>query len=450
MFTKRIARFIASEHLMPAGAHVVVALSGGADSVALLCVLGELHYTLEAVHCNFHLRGAESDRDEAFVRRLCEARGVPLEVVHFDTVAYAETHKISIEMAARTLRYDAFERLRREHGADVVAVAHHRDDSIETLLLNLIRGTGINGLKGIRPLNGHVVRPLLAVAREDIMEYLDALGQDYVTDSTNLHDDYTRNKIRLNLLPLMEQINPSVRQSLAATASRLADVAAIYNKVMEAEKERVSVRLPDGSLRIDKSAWGGSDTPASLLHELLAPYGFNAARLADIAASAGQGSGRRFRSSTHEVLSDRGCWLVYPLPEEHSATFRLSPEDAACTLPDGTGVLSCRMVSADEASALPFSKEVAFLCADRLEFPLTVRRVERGDRFRPFGMKGQKLLSDYMTDRKFSVCRKERQWVVCSGDTIVWVVGERIDDRYRIDRTTRRVCLLRLEGASTD
>ena len=316
MFTRQIAKFIASERLLSHDARVLVALSGGADSVALFCVLKQLGYALSAVHCNFHLRGAESDRDETFVRDLCRKEHVPLEVVHFDTIAYAARHKMSIEMAARELRYEAFETLRREQGAEAIAVAHHRDDSVETLLLNLIRGTGINGLKGIRPRNGYVIRPLLAVSRQDITDYLERIGQAYVTDSTNLHDDYTRNKVRLNILPLMEQINPSVKDSLTETAARLNEVAILYNKVMKAETQCISTHLPDGTLRIDQTKWQASDTPKSLLYELLSPYGFRPAQIDDICLSARHTPGRRFRAATHEVLSDRVNASTLKEPEE--------------------------------------------------------------------------------------------------------------------------------------
>ena len=222
MEQERVAQYINQKRLFMPTDKVIIALSGGADSVALLCLLQTLGYNCEAAHCNFHLRGKESDRDEAFVCQLCAKRQVPLHIVHFNTVRTAEERHISIEMAARELRYEWFEEIRRKSGANVIAVAHHRDDSVETLLLNLIRGTGINGLRGIRPKNGHIVRPLLCLDRKEIINYLNRTGQDYVTDSTNLQDEYTRNKIRLNLLPMMQEINPSVKESILNTAEHLA------------------------------------------------------------------------------------------------------------------------------------------------------------------------------------------------------------------------------------
>ena len=442
MFSKKIEKYITSEHLLQDGTSVIVALSGGADSVALFRVLSELGYQLKAVHCNFHLRGAESDRDELFVRELCAIQQTDLEVVHFDTEKYAAEHRVSIEMAARELRYNYFEHVRMESGAEAVAVAHHRDDSVETLLLNLIRGTGINGLKGIRPKNGYVVRPLLVVSRQEILDYLKKIGQDFVTDSTNLHDDYTRNKIRLNLIPLMEQINPSVKESLWLTANRLAETAAVYNRAMEKEKERVSSFTKDGNLSIDINAWFKSDAPRNLLYELLSPYGFNASQLEDIYLSAGSEPGRRFYSSGYELLLDRGCWLVYPLVQPAICSFVIDVPEGTCVLPDGSGILEWRTVPYNERFEIPRERHIACLDTLLLEFPLGVRRVEKGDRFVPFGMRGQKTLSDYMTDRKFSLHRKKCQWVVCSGEKIVWLVGERSDNRFRITAQTRQVLVL--------
>lgn len=427
---------------MQDGASVIVALSGGADSVALFRILSELGYQLKAVHCNFHLRGAESDRDELFVRELCDAHKIDLEVVHFDTEKYAVGHGLSIEMAARELRYDYFERTRAEMGAEAIAVAHHRDDSVETLLLNLIRGTGINGLKGMRPKNGHVVRPLLTVSRIEILDYLKKIGQDFVTDSTNLHDDYTRNKIRLNLIPLMEQINPSVKESLWLTANRLAETAAVYNRAMEKEKERVSYFTENGILCIDVKAWADSDAPHNLIYELLSPYGFNAAQLEDISLSAGSEPGRRFYSSGYELLLDRGCWLVYPLVQTEVLPLEIKTSEGICILPDGNGRLEWQTLRCDERFEIPRERHVACLDVSLLKFPLVVRRVEKGDRFMPFGMRGQKTLSDYMTDRKFSRYQKKCQWVVCSGEKIAWLVGERSDNRFRITAQTQQVLVL--------
>ena len=282
MFKHRIQRFIEEKNLFSLNDRVLVALSGGADSVALLRVLYSLGYSCEGAHCNFHLRGEESNRDETFVRNLCKQFAVPLHVIHFETEAYAKEHHLSIEMAARELRYGWFEQLRQERDAAVIAVAHHRDDSVETFLLNLIRGTGIDGLKGIACKNGRLVRPLLQVSREQILEYLIEMEQVYMTDSTNLQDEYMRNKIRLNILPLLKELNPSVMETIQDTSFRLSEVANIYHQNRE-EVLRRHVSVSTESLQTLRISDVLNDVaPVSLLHELLFPLGFNSSQIKDI------------------------------------------------------------------------------------------------------------------------------------------------------------------------
>ena len=220
---KKIAHFIEQHKLLSKDKKYIVALSGGADSVCLLLVLQRLGYDVEAAHCNFKLRGEESDRDEQFCVELCKKNDIEIHLAHFDTNFYAISHKISIEMAARELRYSYFENLRRDIGADAVCVAHHQNDCAETVILNLVRGTGIQGLAGIQPKRDNIVRPLLCVSRDEIEGFLADEGQDFITDSTNLDDLYVRNKIRLNIIPMMEKINPAAVQNIVKTAIRLSE-----------------------------------------------------------------------------------------------------------------------------------------------------------------------------------------------------------------------------------
>lgn len=404
---------------------MLVALSGGADSVALLRLLLGLGYDCEAAHCNFHLRGAESDRDEAFATRLCRKQGVVLHVAHFQTEAVARRRHISIEMAARELRYEWFEEQRKACGAEKIAVAHHRDDSVETFLLNLIRGTGINGLRGIRPRNGRIVRPLLCLDRQEITDYLKRIRQEYVTDSTNLHDDYTRNKIRLDLLPLMQTLNPSVKRSILLTAEHLDDAAAIYDKGIEEAKRRVVTA--DGE--IDIPALQQETASCTLLFEMLHPLGFNATQVRKIYQALNGQPGKRFTSSTGWlVVKDRDRLLITDTTTE--------PDDGE------KPVLRMEEMAYTTDFVIPRDKGTACFDADKLHHPLSLRRWEKKDSFVPFGMKGTKLISDYLTDRKFSLLQKSRQWVLCCGDDIIWVVGERPDNRFRIDRSTKRVLMV--------
>lgn len=427
MFKRNVEKFIDQKSLFERCDKVLVALSGGADSVALLRVLDALGYQCECAHCNFHLRGEESNRDETFVQQLCQKFDIPLHVTHFDTTDYARTHRISIEMAARELRYQWFETLRQSIGAKVIAVAHHRDDSVETFLLNLIRGTGINGLKGIAPKNGYVVRPLLQESRENILDYLQHLNQEYVTDSTNLQDEYMRNKIRLNLLPLMKELNPSVSESIAATAERLADAALIYNK----EREMAIQRVMKGERVISILALLDETAPSSLLFELLHPYGFNSSQIKDIYQSLFGQSGRRFHSSQWEVLRDRDSLILHSFNGEEIN--HIPP------------TLTYETVDITPDFIIPRDKHIACLDADKVTLPLTVRKWQAGDKFTPLGMKGKKNVSDYLTDRKFTLFQKEHQYVACQGDKIVWLIGERIDNAYRIDADSKRALIVRQE-----
>lgn len=425
MIERLVIQYIEKEHLFSSDHKVLIALSGGADSVALLRILHAAGYRCEAAHCNFHLRGEESDRDESFVRELCQGYSIPLHTVDFDTTQYAAEKRISIEMAARELRYEWFEKIRSECQATVVAVAHHQDDSAETMLLNLIRGTGITGLLGIRPRNGVIVRPLLCVNREEIIRYLQSIRQNYITDSTNLKDEYTRNKIRLNLLPLMQEINPSVKNSLIETGNYLNDVAIIYNKGIAETRERVCT-----SQGIRISALLNEPVPAAILFEILHPLGFNSAQIKDISASLYGQSGKKFISKDWRVIRDRDFLLLETLPPENEEAppFQLIKEE--------------RKYTAD--FLIPHEKEVACFDADKLNETISWRKWQTGDTFIPFGMKGKKNISDYLTDRKFPISQKERQWVLCCGERIAWLIGERADNRFRIDETTQRVVIYRI------
>lgn len=431
MFGKKVIRYIEEKQLFGKSERILVALSGGADSVALLRVLIHAGYVCEAAHCNFHLRGEESVRDENFVRKLTEQLSVPLHVTHFDTAGYASSKGISIEMAARELRYGWFEQVRRDIGASVVAVAHHRDDSVETFLLNLTRGTGIDGLRGIRPKNGVIVRPLLSVSREEILTYLSFLNQPYVTDSTNLEDEFTRNKLRLNLLPMLESINPSVKEAIAETARRLSDVADVYHAAMA----EACVRVKVGERRVSISALLRETSPQAVLYELFYPLGFNASQLKDIYGACLKGqSGKLFYAGDKVLLCDRSelIWKQCGESDEQSP------------------VLHQEVIAAESAPAFLRNPLYACLDADKVTLPLTLRKWQSGDRFVPYGMKGFKKVRDYMLDKKFSVFRKEEQYVVCSGGEIVWLVNERTDNRYRVTTETRRILLLHVDFATKD
>lgn len=436
---KRVKDFIHQQQMFADDAKVLVALSGGADSVALLRILLKLGYHCHAVHCNFHLRDKESNRDERFTTDLCRSLGIDCEVVHFETLAYATEHKVSVEMAARELRYQEFERIRQANHLDVIAVAHHQDDAVETLLLNLIRGAGINGLSGMRVKNGFVVRPLLCLTREEITSYLNHLGQFYVTDSTNLIDIYTRNKVRLQLLPLMQEINPAAKSNIMQAAIHLGEAATIYNKVISEANTRIITTHTDG-FDISISALLDTDVPQAHLFELLYPYGFNSAQVADIFRSLSSEAGRIFQTTDYTLLRDR-THLFLRNRVQTTATgdmLFILPESGTIELPDST-LLKIYSFEPDTTWQVPRRNDMLCIDASRLNGPLILRHPHMGDRFIPFGMKGYKLLSDFYTDIKLPLIEKPKQWVLCYGNDIIWAVGQRSSEKYRLSDDVQKV-----------
>ena len=431
---KKVKEYIEKNNLLQKKDLILVGISGGADSVALLRILLSAGYNCVAVHCNFHLRGEESNRDQMFVEQLCAKLGVKLEICHYDTNKYASDNKISIEMAARELRYADFERLRKEYGAACIAVAHHRDDSVETLLMNLMRGTGIRGLTGIKPKNGNIIRPLLPLQRLEIEDYLKSIGQDYVTDSTNLEADYTRNKIRLHLLPLMRAINPNSDKSIESTALHLQQAYLIYNDAVQKAIENV-VKQEDGNLYINIDALLSTPSPSTILFEILSVYGYNEQQVNSIMESLNSESGKRFASTNYLLYKDRNRLVLMQNNEiDFCVDIDLKKIDNVI-LPDGR---TLRFEFREGGAEINKSKSIATLDADKVGESLKVRLWRQGDNFVPFGMKGKKLLSDYMTDRKFDITKKRNQCVVCNDCALIWVVGERSDDRYRVSNETIR------------
>ena len=416
----------------------LVALSGGADSVCLLLKMIEEGRSVEAVHCNFHLRGDESDRDEAFVVSLCERLGVPLHRVHFDTREYAALHKVSIELAARELRYRYFEQLRRDIGAEAIMVAHHRDDNVETVLMNLVRGTGIRGMAGIRPVNGHILRPLLDMSRKDIEDYLKKKGETYVTDSTNLEDDATRNKFRHHVIPLLQSLNPKASENIHSTSRHIAEAEKILSWVIQEAKRSVFSVEPSSAI-IDVSSLLSFVSPSYLLNEICRDYGFTPSQSEDmLAASSSSHVGATFLSPSHiaAIATVAGSLCIQIAPKTALQKEYRLPEPGIYRLSDG---ISLRLENTPITERFRISKspDVSTIDVNKVKFPLTLRPIRQGDRFTPFGMKGTKLVSDYLTDIKCSVIDRQRQLVIQDATgMIIWLVGRRTNEKCRIDSSS--------------
>lgn len=467
-FLQTVKRYADKHSLFLADGTYLVALSGGADSVALLHTLCALGIKTEAAHCNFHLRGEESERDEQFCKELCQQLNIPLHIAHFDTTSYAQLHHVSIEMAARTLRYSYFNNLCNDLSANGICVAHHQDDSAETLLLNLLRGTGIHGLRGIMPRNGNILRPLLCVGREDIEHYLQTLHQTFVTDSTNLIDDVKRNKIRLNVIPLLQTINPSARKAIAQTAQYVAEACTFFDAAMEKAIQNITISADKDNktyetnktsstnnehLIIDICALLKQPSPEYVLFMALKERGFTPTQVQEIYSAISKPtindeatltlqSGRLWSSDTHELLIDRERLIIEP---KTTTTFKTKtfPEEGTYVIDECGTRLRITKKKNDEHFVLNKKANYACLDANKISWPLQLRVAQNADRFVPFGMHHSKLVSDFLTDKKKSVFEKRRQLVLTmptkATDTILWVVNERIDGRFSLSADTTDV-----------
>jgi len=435
---QRFVNYIKDNQLFNKNETILVGVSGGIDSVVLLDLLDKSGFSAAIAHCNFRLRGNESDQDEQLVVELSEKYDIPLYKTAFNTADYALEHKISIEMAARELRYRWFESTRLTHHFDWIAVAHHRDDQLETFFLNLCRGTGLTGLTGMRPVNGKLVRPLLFASREEIEKYRIDHHLDYREDASNMSLDYQRNKIRHNLLPLMETLNPSFRDGLIRTMGYLEDISRICDLAIRQAWERVAIRrgkeyhLSIAELKL-------LDPISAYLFEFLKPFGFNSLVVSDIISSIEGISGKQFLSHSHRLIHDRGSFILIPLKNSERNHFYLEEGSHEMSIPVH---LKIGTSPRRDNFKIPDSRFVACIDREKVQFPLLIRKWKRGDYFKPLGMSGFKKLSDFFIDSKLSLSEKEKVWIVANGEQIVWIIGHRLDDRYKITTATNQVLKL--------
>ena len=428
-FARTIKQYIEKHQLLNADAKLIVGLSGGSDSIVLLSVLNRLRYECIAAHCNFHLRGEESLRDEKEAMDFAESIKIPCFKQDFDTLSIARERGISIEMAARDLRYEWFEQLRKEQGAEAIAVAHHRDDSIETLFLNLMRGTGIKGLAGIKPKNGSIVRPLLGVSKQEILQYAAEKKLPYSIDSSNLQDEYMRNKIRLSVIPLLQSIQPAIDSSVIHTMENVNEAVRIYDFHIQEAIQKVFDREKG---IIDIIQLQTLPSPEAVLFELLKERGFDRDTVHNIVLAMDKQSGKEFYSPHYLLIKNRDSFLLLPrTPTIESTVLEISEKEIV-------------FITVDENFVLEKDRNIAYFDAEKLQFPLQIRSWQQGDKFMPFGMNRFQKLSDYFNNHKFSKPEKENAKLLCSGNDIIWIMGHRTDNRYRITEKTQKAVLLKL------
>lgn len=417
---------------------LLLAISGGVDSMVLFDLFDTLGMNFSLAHCNFKLRGASSDRDEEFVKQEAEKRNVPLFCKQFDTEGYASRYNLSVQMAARELRYDWFSRIVKENHFDYLVTAHHADDSMETFFINLSRGTGLAGLTGIPEHRGQVIRPLLPFNKEDILIHATEKKLGWREDQSNEETKYLRNKIRKDLIPSLKELSPVFQESFAITLQNLQGSSQIiHDKMQDVLREVVQPSANRDEICFSVKALLNYSDNIAYLYQLFYPYGFR--QWKDIRSLLSGQSGKQVLSKSHRLIKHRDCLLLSPLYDDAFSSVRIEIDENQESIDLENGRLSLQYQKIDSSFKKDPNPRLAFFDKDLLHYPLVVRKWEKGDYFYPMGMSGKKKLSKFFKDEKFSLLQKENIWLLCSGKDIIWLIGKRMDDRYKISDKTQNV-----------
>lgn len=422
-------------YLPPNTRRLLLAVSGGVDSVVMTHLFMQTGLTCGIAHCHFMLREKEADEDEFFVKTLASLYGVPFFSKHFETRQYAEKNRLSVQMAARELRYEWFGRLCRENRYDLIALAHTRSDQVETLLINLARGTGIRGMTGMKVLQGNLFRPLLFAGRKEIMQYARDHKLSFREDSSNRETYYTRNRIRHHIIPEFMEMNPRFEETMLENIERFTETEEIFLYGLEMIRKRLLVQQGDHHLiKLDELM--KTPAPRTVLHELLKEFRFSPAQAEDVFHAISSSPGKQFHSHTHRLIKDRETLILVPSQEPEKEVYYI--EEGTIKVEEPIR-LSLRMLEKTPEYSIPSDPDIACMDRDLITFPLILRKWKKGDYFYPFGMNALKKLSDFFIDRKYSLLDKEKTWILAMGDRIIWIVGDRIDNRFRITGETKRI-----------
>lgn len=437
-FIARFQEYVRSHSLLDKTDRVLLAVSGGVDSMVMMSLFCDSGYNVGVAHCNFQLRGEESEEDEVLVGDAAARYGVPFYNMRFDTAGEMARTGESVQLAARRLRYTWFQELCDNEGYDAIVIAHHADDSIETFFINMLRGTGLRGLTGIHKVNGRIVRPLLFASRREILDYANAHHIPFREDSSNSSRKYLRNKIRLGLIPRIKEISPNFTNVMSGNVKRLSDAQMFISHAIERIRADVEERR-DGYVSIDPMKIDAGFPVDFVIYELLSTsYGFKGDVVDSLVKTLRDGvSGKRFYARDHMAYTDRRKIIVAPIEDDDLCAIEVA--SSANKVYTGGLVLQMERLDVDDVDTLIKPENVALLDARKLEFPLEVRRWQDGDSFTPFGMSGRKKVSDYLVDAKVPVHEKKRQLVLVSGGCIAWLVGRRIDDAFRVGTDTEDV-----------
>lgn len=436
----RFKQFIKQHSLFSSSEGVLLAVSAGRDSVLMACLFAACNFKFAIAHCNFSLRGDEADADEQFTKKLAEQLQVPFYSTRFQTKDYAKTQHISVQMAARELRYKWLEDARSGYGYDYIALAHHQNDAVETILLNLVRGTGIAGMHGILPKRGRLIRPLLFLTRDGVTAICSEEKISYRDDSSNSSAYYARNKIRLEVVPVLKEINPALEETFKQNARRFADMELLLDEQVSGIRKKLFKTHANKEIQVSVKELQNLHPLYLLLFELFRPYSFTETVIADLVRAFKSQPGKIFRSATHQIILDRNCLLINSLTAEENELNKVTligADDQAIRWKNNR--YSACIVSANELS-LNLDKHIAQLDLEKLQFPLQLRSWNEGDSFFPLGMKGRKKISDFFQAEKIPLNHKNdiALLVNCNGD-ILWIAGYRVDERYKVKKGTKKI-----------
>ncbi len=437
----RFIQYVKEHNLFENNQTILLAVSGGIDSMILCDLFLKSNFKFAIAHCNFHLRGEESNRDERFVREYAQKNNIKIHVKDFDTYSYMKEKGKSMQVSAREMRYSWFNELLKEEGYSYIATGHHIDDSIETFFMNILRGTGIAGLHGILQKVNLVIHPLLFTGRAEIVNYQKENKLEFVEDSSNATTKYTRNKIRHELIPLVKEIAPNFDKIISKEIERFRETEVVFRSVInDAKTELLEIENQTIKISIEKLK---SYVPQKIfMYEILSDFGFNEATINSIEDALLETSGKQFYSETHRLVKDRDYLLIVKNEPQNLNQYLIEESQTSVYSPI---ILHMEILKDLQYVKIPKNKEVAMLDYDKLTFPLILRKWKKGDSFFPYGLQGEKKISEFYKNLKYSILDKENQWLLCSENDIIWVVGQRIDDRYKITKSTKTIYKIELD-----
>ncbi|MDY4790387.1 MAG: tRNA lysidine(34) synthetase TilS [Bacteroidales bacterium] len=437
----RFIQYVKEHNLFENNQTILLAVSGGIDSMILCDLFLKSNFKFAIAHCNFHLRGEESNRDERFVREYAQKNNIKIHVKDFDTYSYMKEKGKSMQVSAREMRYSWFNELLKEEGYSYIATGHHIDDSIETFFMNILRGTGIAGLHGILQKVNLVIHPLLFTGRAEIVNYQKENKLEFVEDSSNATTKYTRNKIRHELIPLVKEIAPNFDKIISKEIERFRETEVVFRSVINDAKTKL-LEIENQTIKISIEKLKSYVPQKIFMYEILNDFGFNEATINSIEDALLETSGKQFYSETHRLVKDRDYLLIVKNEPQNLNQYLIEESQTSVYSPI---ILHMEILKDLQYVKIPKNKEVAMLDYDKLSYPLILRKWKKGDSFFPYGLQGEKKISEFYKNLKYSILDKENQWLLCSENDIIWVVGQRIDDRYKITKSTKTIYKIELD-----